>query len=161
MQAVADKWRPAGLALLACVWIQPVAAGDVYRCEQGRTTTYQQEPCAGGARVEAADPRTAQQRRESREQLTREVRVAEKLARDRARDERAPSGHTGMIGRPARMEADGAWPKPQRPVKARKRHLAADATGEQGAVHDSPPTPTSSKATAASGTKRNERPRAK
>ena len=72
----------AGLGLVA---LCPARAQDaVYRCADG---SYTATPCAGGAKLDAADPRAAAQRRQAQEAAQREAKLADKLAAQRHAEE--------------------------------------------------------------------------
>ena len=72
----------AGLGLAA---IGPAQAQDaVYKCADG---SYTATPCAGGVKLDAADPRAAAQRRQAQEAAQREAKLADKLAAQRHAEE--------------------------------------------------------------------------
>lgn len=77
--------RPAGLAalVLACAAAPAWSQKQVYRCEQGGRVTYVDSPCKAGVAVDAADPRTAAERRTAQDIVKREQRLGERLARER------------------------------------------------------------------------------
>lgn len=65
-------------------------AGDapVYRCG----SSYSNKPCPGAASVDAADPRSAAQQRESHQASQREAALARQMKADRLADERRAAG---------------------------------------------------------------------
>ena len=97
----------------------PALAQDapVYRCGN----TYQARPCAGGAPVDVADPRSDAQRREAEAARQRDAALARQMAAERRAAEReaARSGGAANLG-------PRAAPAPAKPAsaaaKARKKH---------------------------------------
>lgn len=82
---------PAFLTLVALsLWLAlPARADDaVYKCGNG---SYSSTPCAGGAKLDVADPRAAAQRRQAQDAVQRDAILADKLAAQRRADERAAS----------------------------------------------------------------------
>ena len=101
---------PAALlgALLAA---GPALAQDapVYRCGN----SYQAKPCAGGAPVDVADPRSDAQRREAEANRQRDAVLARQLAAER----RAAERDAARSGGPANLGPRAA-PAPAKPASA-------------------------------------------
>ena len=109
-----------GLALPA--W----AEDAVYKCANG---SYTSAPCAGGQKLDAADPRAAAQRRQAQEATARDAKLADKLAAQRqAEDRAAAKQHAGSLSKPASAPAKPA----SAPKKGHKKH---------GAKHPAPDDP--------------------
>ena len=89
------------------------AAQPAWRCgPDGRI--YQQEPCAGGRPVDAADPRSEGDRRAAREAAKADARLADGLERERrSREAVRPAGASGFNARPVPVAAPASAPKPQ------------------------------------------------
>lgn len=96
------------------------AAQKVYRCGTDGRTTYQQTPCAQGQLVDAADPRTAEQRQAAHAVAKSEASAAAKFDRD-ALPASAPKG-----GRPAPAASPA------------KDAAASDAKGKKKAEPEKP-----------------------
>lgn len=111
------------VALLLAAAATAGADDRVYRCgPDGRE--YSQAPCAGGAVVDAADPRTADQRREAKSASARDARMAQDLIQERrARDATVASLGAAYLG-PARNGA--AESAPAQPKRKRKAAHKAD-----------------------------------
>ena len=70
---------------LGLAW--PAKADDtVYKCGNG---SYSSAPCAGGVKIDAADPRAAAQRRQAQDAVRRDADLGDKLAAQRRADEHA------------------------------------------------------------------------
>ena len=74
----------AALCLAACCL--SASAQEIYRCGNA----YSQKPCAGGAVVQADDPRSAQQRQEAQEVARRDAKVADEMEARRVKLEAQP-----------------------------------------------------------------------
>ncbi len=107
------------------------AAQPAWRCgPEGRV--YQQQPCAGGRPVAAADPRSEGDRRAAREAAKADARLAERLERERrAREAVRPAGASGFNARPVPVAAPASAPKPQayRVPGETKKKKSKPATG--------------------------------
>lgn len=77
--------RSARLAALVLAFAAAPCWGQkpIYRCEQAGRVTYMDSPCKAGVRVDAADPRTAAERRAAQDIVKQEQRMAERLAKER------------------------------------------------------------------------------
>ncbi|NML13402.1 hypothetical protein [Azohydromonas caseinilytica] len=92
------------LALLLAAAAAAPAQG-VYRCgPEGRE--YRQTPCPGGQAVDAADPRSEEQRREAAQLTQREATLAQSLRRDR-------EAQVARTARQTRSQASKAQPQRQ------------------------------------------------
>jgi hypothetical protein len=80
------KFSMAALGLAACGWIAPAAAQAIYRCGD----SYSQQACAGGARVQAEDPRTAGQRSQTTLAVERDAKAADAMEKARLKEEDKP-----------------------------------------------------------------------
>lgn len=117
------------LALTGLVaWAGAVAqASDapVYRCGSG----YSNQPCTGGAAVDAADPRTAAQQREARQNSQREAALARQMKAERLADERraAAAANVGpAVAKPAVPAASRpVKEKPRRPLRSAAKPASA------------------------------------
>lgn len=111
------------VALLLAAAAAAGAEDRVYRCgSDGRQ--YSQAPCAGGSVVDAADPRTDEQRREAKSASARDARMAQDLIQERrARDATVASLSAAYLG-PAR--AGAAESAPAQHKRKRKAGQKAD-----------------------------------
>ncbi len=98
------------------------ASQKVFRCgPDGRV--YSQTPCKDGYEVKADDARSEQERKAAEEQLKRDDKLNEKMARERRANESASRPGIGVIAnpaaaRPAAAPASGvAAKKKKRPPK--------------------------------------------
>ena len=114
MSVESPRWMVG--ALLLCAAIGASAAPKVYRCgPDGRT--YQQAPCADGKAVDAADPRTPDQRRAAQDVASSEAKAAAKFDRD-SQPASAPKAGKASATAPAASEAKSATAKkPAEPDK--------------------------------------------
>ena len=89
------------------------AAQPAWRCGPDGSI-YQQEPCAGGRPVDAADPRSEGDRRAAREAAKADARLADRLERERrSREAVRPAGASGFNARPVPVAAPASAPKAQ------------------------------------------------
>lgn len=113
----------AALAASACAW-----AGDgnpIYRCGQ----TYQQVPCDGGQTVDAADPRSADQRRDARDAAAADRRQAANLAAERREREKQVAVQRQPMGtslKTAERPASAPGAEPPRPKKPHRKERPED-----------------------------------
>lgn len=105
--------RVAMLYLTLCGFGSIVNAQAVYRCgPEGRS--YSQTPCADGRALDAADPRTADQRRQSQAAIATDQRLATALERERLAQERKPGPPAVSLGGAPRQATAEQPPAPQR-----------------------------------------------
>lgn len=89
---------------LSLLWLapslSPAASQKVFRCgPEGKT--YSQTPCKDGYEVNTDDTRSAEQRKAAEENVKREAKMAEKMAREREAKEAAASKQLPtIIGKP-------------------------------------------------------------
>ena len=76
------------IALVLALGLDSPARSDdtVYKCGNG---SYSSTPCPGGAKLDAADPRAAAQRRQAQDAVKREADLGDKMAAQRRADELA------------------------------------------------------------------------
>ena len=74
-------------AALAATWTNPGSAETVYRCGE----SYSQQPCPGGRPVQADDPRTAEQRKQTLEAVRRDAKSADAMEQSRLKEEAKPA----------------------------------------------------------------------
>ncbi len=88
------RWR-AAVALVALVASAQAQdkGGPVYRCGNA---SYSSSPCPGGVKVDAADPRSPDQKREGESAAAADKRLAAQLAREREARERAVAGQKAV-----------------------------------------------------------------
>ena len=88
-------------ALLLATVAADAASPKVFRCgPDGRT--YSQTPCKDGYVVDAADPRSVEQRKAAEDAVKREEKMADKMARERRAAEAAAAKQgPAIIGNPA------------------------------------------------------------
>ena len=97
------------------------APQKVFRCgPDGRV--YSQTPCKDGYEVKADDARSEQERKAAEEQLKRDDKLNEKMARERRANEAASKPGIGVIANPAAAKpaasaASSAAAKKKRPAK--------------------------------------------
>ena len=119
----------------------PALAQDapVYRCGN----SYQARPCAGGAPVDVADPRSDAQRREAEAARQRDAVLARQWAAERSAAERdaARSGGPANLGpraapAPARTASAAAKPpkKPKQPKSLKLKAKPVPAAGKAAVV---------------------------
>ena len=83
--------------LLFAVLTAPAAAQTpVYRCGPNGNE-YSSTPCPGGKAVDAADPRSAEQRRQTQDAARRDAEAADKLAAERRQREAARKPTAGSL----------------------------------------------------------------
>ncbi len=80
------KILPGAVLLAAAAWFLPAAGQTIYRCGN----TYSQQPCPGGAPVQADDPRSAGQRAETGQAAQRDGRAADAMEKARLKEEAKP-----------------------------------------------------------------------
>jgi hypothetical protein len=109
--------------LLAAALTAP-AADTVYRCPNG---SYSAAPCAGGTAIDAADDRSAAQRREAQDAARRDAALADRMAAERrARERQAEPARAASLG-PAAAAPKPAASVPKKHAKNKpKRNAAAD-----------------------------------
>ncbi len=113
MKTLSHRIAPA-LLLLATV-----AQGQtVYRCGN----SYSQQPCPGGAAIEASDARTPEQRKAQEAGARHERRVADRLEKERLKEEAAAARAAEQADK-AQRAADKAA---QKPATAKKNQPAKD-----------------------------------
>ncbi len=110
-----ERARCLAALVLACAATPAWSQKPIYRCEQAGRVTYMDSPCKAGVPVDAADPRTAAERRTAQDLVKREQRMAEQMARER---------------RAAEAEAARRGP-------AHIRHAAAEQAASAAASDDS------------------------
>lgn len=97
----------------------------VYRCG----SRYSNQPCTGGAAVDAADSRTAAQQREALQNNQREAALARQMKADRLADERraAAAANVGpAVAKPAAPAASRPFKKkPRRPLRGAAKPASA------------------------------------
>lgn len=105
------------VALLLAAALHTAHAQDrVYRCG----ASYSTEPCAGGSAIAVDDTRSAGQVAQARKVAQLDARLADALARERERSERAAARQGPIV--------IGAGQQPGRDAaKARSRHGRAEA----------------------------------
>lgn len=106
--------------LLTIAAALPAAGADaVFRCGDGH---YSSSPCPGGVAVDAADARSAEQRRQAQEAARRDAALADRLAAERRDRERhatpARAASLGPAAKPA--SAPASAPKPRHGPHKRK-----------------------------------------
>jgi len=79
--------NPSLFALLAAAWLAPATAQDIYRCGD----SYSQQPCPGGAVVQAQDERSAGQRSQTHLAAQRDAKVADAMEKARLKEEAKPA----------------------------------------------------------------------
>lgn len=110
----------AGLITVVCS-TTVLAQGDaatVYRCGN----SYQAKPCAGGAAVDAADPRTPEQQQQALQATQRDAKLARQLTAERQAAERqaARLGGAANVGPAAARAPAKAASKPAKPQQRKK-----------------------------------------
>ena len=80
------KILSSAVLLVAAAWSWPAPAQTIYRCGN----TYSQQPCAGGAPVQADDPRSAGQRAQTGAAARRDAKTADAMEKTRLKDEGKP-----------------------------------------------------------------------
>lgn len=114
MSTARPRWIVGALLLGATVgaWSAP----KVYRCgPDGRT--YQQAPCADGKAVDAADPRTAEQRQAAQDVARGESKAAAKFDRD---NQPASAPKPGKASAPAPAASDAKTATAKKPAEPDK-----------------------------------------
>ena len=74
------------MALAASAWAAPAGAQNIYRCGD----SYSQQPCPGGALVQAEDARSASQRSQTSEAAQRDAKAADAMEKARLKEEAKP-----------------------------------------------------------------------
>ena len=114
------RWLLVGLsaAVCSCSALAQDAAATVYRCGN----SYQAKPCAGGAAVNAADPRTAEQQQQALQATQRDAKLARQMTAERQAAERqaARLGGAANVGPAAARPATKAASKPAKPQPKKK-----------------------------------------
>ena len=97
-------------ALLCLAPAVTAQAAKIYRCgPDGRI--YSQTPCKDGHEINAADKRSAEQRKAAEDSVKREGQTTEKMARERQANEAAAAKQGAiMIANPAAAKAVPATP---------------------------------------------------
>jgi hypothetical protein len=111
----------------AAIGADGAAGQKVFRCgPEGRD--YSQAPCKDGHEVDAADPRSAAQRKSAEETVKREEKMADKMARERRAQETA-AAKVGAATIVHSSAAKAAAPAASAAAKKRyrKKHGAASA----------------------------------
>ncbi len=112
-----------GALLATALWLAAGSAGaapqKVYRCgPDGRI--YSQTPCKDGYEVNAADPRSAEQRKAAEDATKREDKAVDKMTRERQAQEAAAAKQgpsfiaSASAAKPAASAASGAAAKKPR-----------------------------------------------
>lgn len=115
-------------ALVAAASLSPAAtpAQTAYRCGD----TYSQQPCAGGKVIDAADPRSAEQRAQTDAAARRDAQAANALEKSRLDQEaQLVPARTTPVAAPAKTDP------PARPVMAKPgkpAHFTAVAPRKTG-----------------------------
>jgi len=132
-------------ACLLAALITPARGEAIYRCTDARGgLLYQAHPCDGGQALnQADDPRNATQQRQARQTLGSHQRLADRMARERARDERKLlANRPGPIELVVRSEqgekAEKGKPKRKKKAGTRKGRLVA-AEAEADVLRQDPP----------------------
>lgn len=100
--------RRAAVVLLALA-VTPAIAQKIYRCgADGRE--YSQTPCKPSQTVDAADKRTAAQRKQARASAKMDIKLAEQLERERHAREAAANGQIAAGFHPAPPAAAASVP---------------------------------------------------
>ena len=115
------RWLLIGLSMLVCSGSAVLAQGGVaavYRCGN----SYQAKPCAGGAAVDAADPRTAEQQQQALQATQRDAKLARQMTAERQAAERqaARQGGAANVGPVAARPPAKAASKPNKPQHRKK-----------------------------------------
>ena len=109
-----------GLITLLCssTALAQSGAAAVYRCGN----SYQAKPCAGGAAVDAADPRTAEQQQQALQATQGDAKLARQMTAERQAAERqaARTGGAANVGPAAVRPPAKAAPKPAKPQHRKK-----------------------------------------
>lgn len=130
------RWRAAGtvLAGLAAAWpvvvCSQTAPAAVYRCGN----TYVDQPCPGGAPVDAADPRSAEQQKAAQAAVKRDAAMADRLAAERRARERAAAGQMAVGIGPLAASAPAAADKGRKPPKPKAVKKPAKKPAELGSA---------------------------
>lgn len=94
------------------------AAQAIYRCAPN---IYSQQPCEGGERLAAADPRSSEQAAQARTASAGQMKLADRMQRERVALERTrPLSSAAGIG-PLAMNDEPAGRKPRQPGKTASR----------------------------------------
>ena len=115
-------WTLAVAALLLTGHGAHAQAQKVFRCgPEGRI--YSQTPCKDGYEINADDARTAEQRKAAEDNVKREEKMVEKMARERRANEVAAAKQAAALAarpaaiKPAASAASGAAAKRKHPRK--------------------------------------------
>ena len=110
----------AGLITVLCssTVLAQGGAATVYRCGN----SYQAKPCAGGAALDAADARTADQQQQALQATQRDAKLARQMTAERQAAERqaARSGGAANVGPAAARAPAKAASKPAKPQHRKK-----------------------------------------
>ena len=102
------------------------ASQKVFRCgPDGRV--YSQTPCKDGYEVKADDARSEQERKAAEEQLKRDDKLNEKMARERRANEAASKPGIGVIANPAAAKPAAAAASSAAAKKKRQPKPAAQS----------------------------------
>lgn len=107
------KQLPIAMVLAAAAWGAPAAAQNIYRCGD----SYSQQPCPGGALVQAEDARSAGQRAQTSQAAQRDAKSADAMEKARLKEEAKPV--QSYI--PAAKSAPTAAPGDRKPVLAKPK----------------------------------------
>lgn len=97
-------------------------AQTVYRCGN----SYSQEPCPGGTTVNAADERTAEQRKAHENTVRQDVRTAAAMERERLKQEAAAARAAQQAAKVEQKEKAGARAAQKTPAHRTKNPHAQD-----------------------------------
>ena len=127
-------WLLVGLIMAGCSSsaLAQGGAAAVYRCGN----SYQAKPCTGGAAVDAADPRSADQLQQARQSAQADAKLARQMTAERQAAERqaARQGGAANVGPvaarpPAKAASKPAKPQQKKKSKAVKRVKSPKVTG--------------------------------
>lgn len=107
---------------------QPSPGETVYRCgPDGRS--YSSTPCAAGKAVDVADPRSDEQRQQSRDAAQRERQLADRMTAERVKREKSTIPvAAGNLGPSAKPAAPAAKPAKSTKPKKKKKGKSTDPT---------------------------------
>ena len=121
--------------------------GTVYRCTSSEgIVQYQALPCEGGQRLNAADPRDAQQQRESVKHAQDQARAAQNLNTQDRRPSAAPANAT-VIGKRASLDephsaADAKQPRHRQRARIVRGKTVTQKPQKEAARDSTAPLPT-------------------
>jgi hypothetical protein len=116
--------RFAAAAMLACGMGLVHGAAPIYRCG----SVYSQTPCPAGDRIDAADPRSADQRAQAKRAAAAQRKQASEMERDRRAEAKAqkPATASGFNGRPPPADSSASAPQAKSGKKSSKAKAAAN-----------------------------------